>query len=114
MAGTVQSQGYRRHLRDLNLACHQVWLEVGYRKTWCDHCNKVRVEQLSFADASKRATHRVAQHIHDLCKFMTVKDVADHLYLDPQTVKAIDKAFLEKEFGETEVTGLRVLHGRDD
>ena len=109
VAATVHSQGYRRYLRDLNLACHQVWLEVGYRKIWCDHCNKVRVEQLSFADASKRVTYRLAQHIHDLCKFMTVKDVADHLDLDPKTVKAIDKAFLEKEFGETEVTGLRVL-----
>ena len=108
-AVTVHSQGHRRHLRDLNLACHQVWLEVGYRKIWCAECNGVRVEQLSFADASKRVTHRLAQHIHDLCKFMTVKDVAEHLDLDPKTVKAIDKAFLEKEFGEMNAAGLRVL-----
>jgi transposase len=109
VAATVHSQGYRRHLRDLNLACHQVWLEVGYRKIWCAECNGVRVEQLSFADASKRVTHRLALYVHELCKFMTVKDVADHLDLDPKTVKAIDKAFLEKEFGETETAGLRVL-----
>jgi len=109
VAATVHSQGHRRYLRDLNMACHQVWLEVGYRKIWCAECNGVRVEQLSFADASKRVTHRLAQYVHDLCKFMTVKDVAEHLDLDPKTVKSIDKAFLEKEFGEMNAAGLRVL-----
>ena len=108
-ATTVHSQGYRRHLRDLNMACHQVWLDVGYRKIWCAECGGVRVEQLSFADPSKRVTHRLARYVYELCKFMTVKDVAEHLDLDPKTVKAIDKAFLEKEFGETDTAGLRVL-----
>lgn len=108
-AATVHSQGHRRYLRDLNLAQSQVWLEVAYRKIWCPECRGVRVEQLSFADASKRVTHRLAQYIHDLCKVMTVQDVAEHLELNPKTVKAIDKCFLEKSFGQTDGHGLRVL-----
>jgi transposase len=40
---------------------------------------------------------------------MTVQDVAEHLELNPKTVKAIDKAFLEKSFGQTDGRGLRVL-----
>jgi transposase len=108
-AATVHSQGYRRHVRDLNLANAQVWLDVEYRKIWCDRCEGVRVEQLSFADASKRVTHRLARYIHDLCKVMTVQDVAEHLELNPKTVKAIDKSFLEKSFGRTDGRDLRVL-----
>ena len=108
-AATVHSQGHRRYLRDLNLAASQVWLDVEYRKVWCDCCDGVRVEQLSFADASKRVTHRLAQYVHDLCKVMTVQDVADHLELNPKTVKAIDKGFLEKRFAQTDGHGLRVL-----
>ena len=108
-AQTVHSQGYRRHLRDLNMASHQVWLDVDYRKIWCPECGGVRVEHLSFADAAKRVTHRLAQYVYDLCKVMTVQDVADHLKLDPKTVKAIDKAFLEKAFGEMDMSNLRVL-----
>lgn len=108
-AATVHSQGYRRYLRDLNLAQSQVWLDITYRKIWCSKCNGVRVEQLSFVDASKRVTHRLARYIHDLCKVMTVQDVADHLDLNPKTVKAIDKSFLEKSFGQTDGQGLRVL-----
>lgn len=108
-AATVHSQGHRRHLRDLNLAQSQVWLDVTYRKIWCPQCSGVRVEQLSFADASRRVTHRLARYIYDLCKVMTVQDVAEHLELNPKTVKAIDKSFLEKSFGQTDGHGLLVL-----
>lgn len=40
---------------------------------------------------------------------MTIKDVADHVALNVKTVKAIDKSFLEKEYGETDGKGLRIL-----
>ena len=39
---TVHSQGYRRMVRDLNLADRQVWLQVAYRKVWCPQCGKER------------------------------------------------------------------------
>jgi transposase len=108
-ATTVHSQGHRRHVRDLNLADTQVWLDVEYRKIWCPTCGGVRVEHVDFADASKRVTHRLARYVHDLCKVMTVKDVAEHLDLDPKTVKAIDKSFLAATFGQTDAGNLRVL-----
>jgi len=44
-ATTVHSKGHRRHVRDLNLAGAQVWLDVEYRKIWCV-CGGVRVEQI--------------------------------------------------------------------
>ena len=87
----------------------KVWLQVGYRKIWCDQCGGARVEQLSFADANKRITYRLASYVYELCKVMTVEDVARHLDLNPKTVKAVDKIFLEKEFGQTDYTGLRIL-----
>ena len=75
-SATVHSQGYHRHIRDLNLASAEVWLQVKYRKVWCNHCGRARVEQLSFAHASQRITHRLARYIYDLCKVMTIKEVA--------------------------------------
>ncbi len=108
-ASTVHSQGYLRYIRDLNLASAQVWLQMGYRKVWCNDCGGARVEQLSFADASQRVTHRLARYIYGLCKMMTVKEVAEHLDLDPKTVKQIDKEYLEEEFGDTDTDNLRVL-----
>lgn len=108
-ATTVHSQGHHRILRDLNMAQSQTWLDVTYRKIWCADCDGVRVEHLSFVDASKRVTQRMARYIYGLCKTMTVEDVAKHLELNPKTVKAIDKSFLEKDYGETDAKGLRIL-----
>jgi transposase len=109
ISNTIHSKGHRRFVRDLNITEAKIWLDIEYRKVFCDKCNKTRVEQLSFADSSKRVTYRMARYIYDLCKVMTVKEVAQHLDLDPKTVKQIDKEFLQKDFGKTDVDNLRIL-----
>jgi transposase len=108
-AGTVHSQGHRRVIRDLNMVDRQVWLEVDYRKVWCERCGKTRVEHLSFCDSPQRLTHRLRLYVYGLCRLLPVTEVAEHLDLDPKTVKAVDQEFLQKEFGQTDYEGLRVL-----
>jgi len=108
-AGAVHSTGHVRIVRDLSIASAQATLQVAYRRVWCDRCDGARVERLSFCDASKRVTYRLARYVYDLCGKMTVSDVAGHLELDPKTVKAIDKHFLQQEFGATDYSGLRIL-----
>ncbi len=107
--GQVHSQGLRRVVRDLDMGPTQTFLQVAYRRVWCPCCRKAGVEQLSFADPSRRITHRLARYVYELCQVMTVEDVARHLDLNPKTVKAIDKQFLEQEFGQTDYAGLRIL-----
>lgn len=99
----------KRNIRDLNLTDRKVWLNGSYRKVYCPICMKVRVERQEFVELYARVTKRLARYIHDLCKIMTVKDVAEHIGLDWKTVKNIDKSFLEDEFGSTEYIGLRIL-----
>jgi transposase len=108
-AQTVHSQGHRRIIRDLSMSDRQVWLQVDYRKIWCPRCGKTRVEHLSFCDSPRRLTNRLRRYIYDLCKIMPVSDVAEHLDLDPKTVKAVDQEFLQEEFGRTDYEGLRLL-----
>lgn len=106
---TVHSKGHIRLIRDLNIANAEVFLQVNYRKVWCSKCGGIRVEQLTFADSCRRVTYRMAMYIHQLCKMLTVKDVAEHLHIDPKTVKDIDKSFLEQSFGRDNFDDLRVL-----
>ena len=108
-AGTIHSKGHRRIIRDLNMASAETWLQVEYRRIWCNDCDGTRVERLDFADASVRVTKRFARYIADLCRTMTVEDVARHLKLDRKTVAAIDYAALKEEFGKTDYTNLRIL-----
>ena len=93
---------HQRSLRDLNLAHAEHQVTLRYRKIYCPNCG-IRTEQLNVANpGGPHVTKRMSRYIYDLCKKMTVKEVADHLNLDWKTVKNIDKHFLEKEFGETD------------
>jgi transposase len=78
-ATCVHEQGFHRIVRDLNMAAHKTFLEVTYRKVRCPVCGAVRVEHLSFCDAGARITRRMARYIYELCKVMTVEEVARHL-----------------------------------
>jgi len=51
----------------------------------------------------------MALYVYQLCRLMTVSDVAQHLGLDWKTVKAIDKFYLERDYGQPDYQGLRIL-----
>ena len=106
--GRIQQREIRS-IRDLNFASAQVHLRCSYRKIVCRHCWRVVVEDLGFFDPYQRVTKRLARCIHELCKVMTVSDVARHFGLDWKTVKNIDKRFLEAAYGQTDYGGLRLL-----
>ncbi len=99
----------KRSIRDLNLGSIQVWINCSYRKIVCTPCNRVVVEDLEFFEPYSRVTRRLALSIHELCKVLTVNDVAKHFGINWKTVKAIDKYFLEQDFGKTDYEGLRIL-----
>jgi len=99
----------QRTVRDLDMASTRVWLHCQYRKIFCPRCQRIVIEDLRLFHPYVRVTLRLAQYIHDLCKIMTVKEVAEHLGLDWKTVKNIDKLFLERQYGQPNYEGLRVL-----
>lgn len=108
-ARTVHSN-QRKFIRDLDFGDCTMTLQVEYRKIWCDCCASVRVEHLEFVDLHQRVTRRLATYAAELCRRgMSVTAVANFLDLDPKTVKAIDKATLEAEFGATNYEGLQRL-----
>lgn len=107
-AGRIR-QNEVRAIRDLNFGSALVSLRCTYRKVWCPNCSQVLVEDLELFDPYQRVTRRLARAIHELCKHMTVADVARHYKLDWKTVKNIDKTFLEQQYGQTDYDGLRLL-----
>jgi len=64
---------------------------------------------MAFFEPYMRITNRLARYIYELCKVLTVQDVAKHLDLDWKTVKDIDKTFLEEEYGQTNYEELSIL-----
>ena len=99
----------KRPIRDLNIGPANVSIECMYRQVFCLICGRYLLEDLEFFEPSRRVTKRFAHYIHNLCKVLTVKDVARHCNLDWKTVKDIDKTFLEEEFGQTDYRDLTIL-----
>jgi transposase len=99
----------QRTVRDLNLACAKVWVRCQYRKLFCPHCQHISIEDLGLFHPYLRVTQRLALYIYQLCRFMTVTEVAKHLGLDWKTVKNIDKWYLEGQHGQPNLEGLRIL-----
>lgn len=103
----VHSQRKRR-LRDLRLAHAHVELIVPQRKVRCENCG-IRVEVLSFAKPYRRFTDRFERAVAELCRVLSIRDVAEHFNLAWHTVKEIDKRRLEAEVGTPCYDGLRLL-----
>jgi transposase len=104
----VHSQ-HQRWVRDLNFASARVSIRCHYRKIACPQCRKILIEELDLFDPYLRVTKRLAFYIYQLCQMMTVKEVAEHLGLDWKTVKAIDRRFLEQDYGQTDYKELCIL-----
>jgi len=100
----------RKFVRDLNLVDRRVMLQVEHRKVRCGQCRAVRVEQLDFVDTSQRVTNRLGAYAATLCRLgLPVSVVAEHLDLNPKTVKHFETAALRETFAATDWTGLKRL-----
>ena len=99
----------QRRIRDLSLATALTWITCRYRKVFCAHCQGIHIEDLELFDPYLRVTTRLARYIYQLCSFMTVSEVAQHLGIDWKTVKNIDKFYLERNYGQPDLKGLRIL-----
>jgi len=97
----------RKFVRDRNFGDYTMLLHIEYRKLRCRQCRRVHVERLDFVDTSQRVTMRLGTYAAELCRRgLAVETVADHLDLDPKTVKQFDKQALTERFGQTDYDGL--------
>jgi transposase len=98
-----------RTVRDLSITTARVWIRCRYRKLFCPRCQGVRIEDLELFHPYLRVTRRMARYVYQLCHMMTVSEVARHLGLNWKTVKDIDKHFLQRDYGQPDLNGLRIL-----
>jgi len=99
----------QRKIRDLSFATARTWITCRYRKVFCAHCQGIHIEDLELFHPYLRVTIRLARYIYQLCSYMTVSEVSLHLGIDWKTVKNIDKLYLEHDYGNPDLRGLRVL-----
>ncbi len=75
--------------------------------------NERRIEQCDFVDKGCRFTQRYCHLISGLCRHMSIQAVSRHLKIRWETVKNIDKAYLEKTLPALEPEKLKGLKLKD-
>jgi transposase len=67
------------------------------------------VEALPLIDPYRRVSRRLATYVLELCRYMSIKEIAEHLGLDWKTVKEIHKRSLQQKYSHEERGSPRIL-----
>lgn len=108
--GTV-NQYVRRQIRDVPLFGYPCMIEMELAQVFISK-NERRMERCEFVDKGGRFTRRFCRMISGLCRHMSIQAVSRHLGIRWETVKNIDKAYLEETLpalDPTQLTGLKYL-----
>lgn len=97
-----------REIRDLPIFEAQTRVSVQRFRVECPQCGP-KLEELSWLEPYARVTRRLAESVARLCSVLPIKQVAAHYGLHWETVKRIDKAYLERTLGPVDLSRVEVL-----
>ncbi len=101
--------GYeRRRVRDLPILDTPASLILRRRRLACPRCGP-KLERLSWLARYARVTQRLADSVTQMCTVMTVKQVAEFYRLGWDTVRDLDKRFLQRRFEPVDLHGVTYL-----
>ena len=94
-----------RWVRDLPILGAVTWLLLSRYRVKCPRCGP-KLEALSWLEPYSRLTRRMAENVARLCKVMTIKHVAAYTGLGWDAVKQIDQAYMKRELGPVDLSGI--------
>ncbi len=84
-------------MRDLSCGDTRVYLEIEVRRVQCRRCGAVKQEKFDFLADNPFYTKRFVYHLGRRCRAASITDVAREHHLDWQTVKALEKQYMEEQ-----------------
>ena len=96
-----------RRFMTLPIGLRRTIIEFPIQRVLCLDCGITRQVKIGFAEANRRYTKRFERYVLDLCKHMTMTDVAHHLGISWHTVKEIQKRHLQRTFSRPSLSGLQ-------
>jgi transposase len=98
-----------RRVRDLGCGDTRVYLEIEVRRVQCRGCGKVKRERLEFLADNPFYTKRFAHYVGRRCRQATIKDIGEELDLDWDTVKALEKQYMQAQLAKAGRPGPKVI-----
>ena len=105
---TAYYDSHIQEVRHLHIFKYLTVLSFKKVRVNCPKCG-IKVERLDFLDKHSRVTKDLFYQTSELCKVMTIEDVATFEDLHWQTVKDIDKKAIEKAQRRRNLDGISTL-----
>ena len=96
-------------MRDLSCADHRIYLDLEVRRVDCRQCGAVKRERLDFLVENALHTKRFALYVGRRCRSGTIRDVAEELRLDWQTVKRLEMDYMREQIRRVGTPGPKVI-----
>ena len=90
-------------------AIARIYLEFEVRRVQCRSCGTVKRERLDFLADNPFYTKRFAFYVGRRCRSATIKDVAEELQLDWDTVKELEKQYMRAQLAAAGTPGPKVI-----
>jgi transposase len=98
-----------RQVRDLSCGDTRIYLEIELRRVQCRSCGKVKRERLDFLADNPFYTKRFAHYVGRRCRSSTIKDLAKELHLDWDTVKTLEKQYMQAQLAKAGTAGPKAI-----
>ena len=90
-------------------AAHRIYLDLEVRRVDCRRCGSVKRERLEFLVDNALHTKRFALYVGRRCRSSAIKDVAQELNLDWQTVKRLEMDYMREQIRRVGTPGPKVI-----
>lgn len=98
-----------RRFRTVPIGKRRVLVELPVQRVRCRCCGVVQQVKVAFASRRRTYTNAFERYALELCRHMTILDVARHLGVSWDVIKDIHKRNLHRRFGSPRLTGLTHL-----
>lgn len=99
----------QRQSRDLPNGALRLYLRFEIRRLHCRRCNAVKRERLSFLADNPFYTKRFAYYVGQRCRASSIKEVAEELQLDWDTVKELEKQYMQAQLERVGMPGPKAI-----
>jgi transposase len=93
----------------LPIGSKRVWLVAELPRVECSRCWAVRQIPIAFARPRRTYTRNFERYVLELCRLMTMQDVACHLGVGWDVVKEIQASYLQKHYARPKLKHLRQI-----
>jgi transposase len=101
--------GSMRRFHSIPIGAKKTYVLLTIPRVECAACRITRQVRVPFADPKRTYTHAFARYAVELCRHMTMQDVARHLGVSWDIIKDIQKRHLQQHYGKPKLKRLRRL-----